>query len=251
MIKAVIFDLDGTLYVGDSPVPGAAKKLAALRGQGLKVLFLTNAAIRSRPGIAKRLDGMGFEAHKEEVYSSAYVLARYIKENHPGKTVYVVGERGMYEELEELGIKVVEEGADIVAVGLDRELTYGKIAKALTNILGGAVLMATNPDPTYPTEEGPRPGAGAVVAAIENASGRKAHVIGKPNPYTLELIKSEHGLSNEEILIVGDRLDTDIKFARDCRVRSALVLSGSAKEEEIKEIKPDYVFRTVAELTLR
>lgn len=250
MIKAVLFDLDGTLYVGDTPVPGAAEKVRELRSKGARVLFLTNAAVRSRKGIAERLAAMGFDAKKGEVYSSAYVLARYLAENHPGKSVFVVGERGMSEELAETGIGVVERGADIVAAGLDREFTYARLAAALTELENGAELVATNPDATYPTEAGIRPGAGAIVAAIEAASGKRAHVVGKPNPYTLELIKAEQKLENEEILMVGDRIETDIKFAKDCRIKSALVLSGVAKKEDVGEVAPDYIFRSVADLSL-
>ncbi len=249
-VKAVIFDLDGTLYIGNTPVPGAAEKVAELRSKGVKVIYLTNAAIRSRKGIAERLRRMGFGAEEGEIYSSAYVLARYVKESHPGKKVFVVGEDGMAEELRLANVAVVEEGADIVAAGLDRKYDYSRLSRALRELLGGASLIASNMDATFPTEAGPLPGAGAIVASIEQASGMKAHVIGKPNPYTLELIKSEHGISNDDILMVGDRLETDIKFARDCRVRSALVLTGATKEDEIKEIRPDYIFKSVSELSL-
>jgi 4-nitrophenyl phosphatase len=250
MIDAVIFDLDGTLYVGRTPVPGAPEKVEELRRQGKKILFLTNAATRSRESVAHKLRGMGFRAEKGEIYCSAYVLARYVAENHPGKKVFVVGEEGIAEELHGLGIKTVESKADIVAAGLDRSFTYEKLSKALAELERGAVFLASNMDATYPTESGPMPGAGAIVAAIGFASGKKAHVVGKPNPYVLELIKSEQGLSNERIMIVGDRIETDIKFARDCRIKSALVLSGSSKKSDIKEVKPDRIFRSVAEFSL-
>jgi len=250
MIEAVIFDLDGTLYVGGTAVPGAVKKLEELRSQGTKVLFLTNSASRNREGVALKLSSMGYTAHKEEVYCGSYLLARYIAEKHPGKKVFVVGDKGMSDELDEAGVETVEKGADIVAAGLDHAFTYEKISKALNELRKGAIFIASNTDPTYPTEKGDMPGAGAIVGSIECASGIKPHVIGKPNCYALDLIKKNCNLRNDEIMMVGDRLDTDIEFAKKCGIKSALVFSGDCKEKDIGETVPDYVFRSVAELTL-
>ena len=254
MIKAVIFDLDGTLYVGKTPVPGAAEKLRELRQNGVKVLFLTNAATKSRADVALKLSMMGFEARKEEVYGGAYMLARYIALNHKGKAAFIVGEKGIADEFSEAGITVAGGGtpgnAGIVAVGLDRMFTYDKLAKAHIALSKGAVFLASNYDHTYPTEAGPLPGAGTIVQAIEFSSGKKAHIVGKPNTFVMELITKEKKLKKEEMLMVGDRLDTDIMFARNCGIKSALVLTGNTKKEEIREIKPDFVFESVADLVL-
>jgi HAD superfamily hydrolase (TIGR01457 family) len=249
MIKAVIFDLDGTLYLGKTPLKGAAEKLAGLRERGIKVLFLTNAATRSRANVALKLSNMGFGAVKNEVYCGAYALARYIAQNHRGKKVYFVGEAGIEDEFREAGI-ASSETADIVAVGLDRQFNYDKLCKAHVNISRGALFLASNNDHTYPTESGHLPGAGAIVAAIEFASGKRPYIVGKPNPFLLELMMKEHKLSKDEMLIVGDRLDTDIMFAKNCGIKSALVLSGSTKKEDIKNIKPDFVFDDVTRLSL-
>ncbi|MDD5340062.1 MAG: HAD-IIA family hydrolase [Candidatus ainarchaeum sp.] len=250
MIKAVIFDLDGTLYRGKTPLPGAAETLDALRGRGVKALFLTNAATMGRAEVAAKLNGMGLRAKKEDVYCGAYLLARYIAQNHKGNPVYVVGEKGIFDELKEMGITTVEEGAGVVAVGLDRRFTYDKLAKAHLALKRGAVFLASNTDATFPVEGGELPGAGGMVAAIEKVSGKRPHVTGKPNPYVMELIEKEHGLKKQEIMVVGDRLETDIAFARNCGVKSALVLSGASKKEDIREngMRPDYVFGSVAEL---
>lgn len=250
MIGAAIFDLDGTLYVGGTAVPGAVKKLEELRSKGIKVLFLTNSASRNREGVALKLSGMGYEAHKEEVYCGSYLLARHIADKHPGKKVFAVGDKGVSDELQEAGVEIVEEGADIVAAGLDHSFTYEKLSRALKELRKGAAFIASNMDPTYPTEKGDMPGAGAIVTSIECASGIKPHVVGKPNCYALDLIKKNCNLSNDEIMMVGDRLDTDIEFARNCGIKSALVLSGDCKKSDIKGIVPDYVFQSVAELTL-
>jgi HAD superfamily hydrolase (TIGR01457 family) len=249
MNKAVIFDLDGTLYVGKTPVPGAAERLTELRAKGIRVLFLTNAATRSRANVALKLKNMGFAAEKNEVYCGAFILARYISQNHKGKRVYVVGEKGIFDEFSEAGIPFGDD-ASIVAVGLDRDFTYEKLAKAHLHLSRGAVFLASNNDHTYPTETGHLPGAGSIVAAIQFASEKKPYIVGKPNPFVLEIIKKEHRLKNDEIMMVGDRMDTDITFAKNCGIRSSLVLTGTAKKDDIKEVKPDYVFESVAQLKI-
>ena len=249
MIKAVIFDLDGTLYLGKTPIKGAAAKLAGLRKGGTKVLFLTNAATRSRESVAEKLRGMGFEARKEEVYCGAYILARYVALHHPGKKVYVVGEKGIFDEFSEAGIPFGEPG-QIVAAGLDRDLTYEKLCKAHTAISNGALFLASNYDHTYPTESGHLPGAGSLVAALEFSTGKKAKVVGKPDPFVMEIIKEDHALKESEIMMVGDRMDTDMAFARSCLVRAVLVLSGSTKRKDVGGTPPDEIIRDVTELNL-
>jgi 4-nitrophenyl phosphatase len=250
MIKAVIFDLDGTVYLGNTLVPGAVEKVEELRKKGITVIFFTNAGTRSRKGVAMKLEGMGMRTEPGRIYCGAYLLARYIEEKHKGMKAFVIGERGILEECEELGVPLTESGADIVAVGLDRAFDYRKLAKALAELGGGAILLASNKDATYPTESGPMPGAGSLVAAVEFASGKPAEVVGKPNKYSLKLIEKEHSLKPGEIIIVGDRLDTDIKYAKECGIRSALVLTGASKKSDIKDIKPDFIFPSVAEFEL-
>jgi 4-nitrophenyl phosphatase len=259
-IKAVIMDLDGTLYRGKTPLPGAAEALDALRRRGVKVLFLTNSATRSRADVAAKLDSIGLHAVKEDVYCGAYLLASYIAQNHRGKAAYVVGEKGIFDEFRVAGVQAIntvagagrEEAAKagIVAVGLDRNFSYDKLAKAHAALRNGAAFLASNSDATYPVEGGELPGAGGMVAAIEAVSGKKAHVVGKPNPYVMELIEKAHGLKRREILVVGDRLETDITFAKNCGVKSALVLSGASKISDMREngMRPDYVFGSVQEL---
>ena len=256
MIKAVIFDLDGTLYRGKTVIPGAVEKVAELRKAGKKVFFLTNAATKSRTDVAAKLSDMGFDARKGEVVCGAYLLARYISTNHRGKKVFVVGERGIFDEFAEAGIAVESgENASIVAVGLDRALTYEKLCRAHVNIRRGAIFLASNNDHVYPVEGGDLPGAGSIVAAIEFATRKKPHIIGKPNPYALELLMKETKLKRDEIIMVGDRLDIDIAFAKNCGIKSALVLTGTAKKGEIEGKKkaglaPDYVIASVASLKI-
>jgi phosphoglycolate/pyridoxal phosphate phosphatase family enzyme len=250
MIKAVIFDLDGTLYIDDTAIEGAPETLERLRSSGIKVLFFTNAGTKSRADRAEVLNRIGLKASKDEVYCTSYFVARYLKEKHEGKKAFVVGERGIFDEMEEFGVKHTEEDADVVIVGLDRQFSYEKLAKASGEVQKGAVLIASNKDATFPSEKGLLPGAGSVVAAVEKASGKEAYEIGKPNCYALEIIKKDTGLSNEEIMMVGDRLETDIAFANRCGIKSALVLSGVSKRSDIKEIEPDYIFESIADFSL-
>lgn len=256
MIKAAIFDLDGTLYRGKTAIPGAVEKVAELRKAGKKVFFLTNAATKSRTDVAAKLSGMGFEARKAEVVCGAYLLAMHISANHPGKKAYVVGERGIFDEFMEAEVPTTAgEDADIVAVGLDRAFTYEKLCGAHINLRKGAIFLASNNDHAYPTEHGDLPGAGSILAAIEYASRKKPHIIGKPNPYALELIMKENRLGCGEIIMVGDRHDIDIAFAKNCGIKSALVLTGTTKKEDIERkgkagLTPDYVLASVADLRI-
>lgn len=249
MIKAVIFDLDGTLYIGKTPLDGVVEKLDELRTRGIKILFLTNAATRSRSSIAEKLTKIGIKAEKNEVFSGSYLLARYISKNHKCKKVYPVGEFGLLEELKEAEVALAEQ-ADVVAVGLDREFNYDKLARAHINIMNGAEFIVSNNDHTYPTENGTMPGAGCMVSAIRFSTEKTPFVVGKPNPYAIELIMTEHDLKKSEMLMVGDRIDTDIEFAANARIKSALVLSGSGRKEDIKKVKPDFIFQSVASLSL-
>ncbi len=249
-LDAAVFDLDGTLLLGKTPIRGALETVAALRKSGVKTMYLTNAGTRSRQGVADKLNALGFPAEKDEVYCGSYILARYIMEKHAGKTVFPVGEPGLSEELERNGIQVDESGKDcgIVAVCLDRTLTYEKLGKAHVLLRKGALFLATNKDHIFPTESGTMPGAGAIVAALEFSSERTPYVVGKPNPMAFELMKAEHHIESGRTVMVGDRLDTDIAFARNCGMKSALVLTGNSKKADIGDLKPDFVLDSVADL---
>ncbi len=250
MINTVIFDLDGTILLGSTPIEGAVDAVKSLRTQGKRVLFLTNAASYSRRNLAIRLANIGFGTAPEETYGGAYLLAKYISRNHKGKRVYVIGEKGIFDEFADASVPVANEqgtDADIVAVGLDRQLTYEKMATAHNAIRRGALFITSNTDNTWPTERGTLPGTGAIVAALECSTGKRPYVVGKPNSYAFEIMEKEHSLKKSEVLMVGDRVDTDIVFAKNAGIRSALVnnvgtITGA--------FKPDYLLGKISEFNL-
>jgi 4-nitrophenyl phosphatase len=247
-IRNVIFDMDGVMYVGRTAVPGAAETVAYLRENGVKVFFLTNNAERMKEEFTQKLNSFGIGAKDEEVYSSGYGAARYVKEKFPGKTVFAFS-RGTKAEMQRQGIELdLSEKAQVVVAGLDLQINYEKLVASFRAIIGGAEFIATNEDMAFPVEDGLKPGAGLIVAGLAASTGRKPINVGKPEPYILDTILREHGLSKEETMMVGDRLETDILMAKREGVKSMLVLSGVSCEKDAtdKGLVPDYLVESVA-----
>jgi phosphoglycolate/pyridoxal phosphate phosphatase family enzyme len=254
----LIFDLDGVVYLGDTPIPGAIPALHDLAAAGHRLFFLTNNSTRSRRSYAEKLTRMGFPTEPEQVMTSAYATGLYLQSiSAAGKTVYVVGESGLCEEMERAGLRVLtlEDAtpADYVVAGLDRDLTYAKLSRAHHEItVNGATFIATNRDSTYPMETAEIPGGGAIVAPIEVSSGVRGATIGKPEPHTWQRILDAAGARSNEALMVGDRPDTDIFGARRIGIPTALVLSGVTRAEEVAglapEQQPDHVLADLAAL---
>jgi phosphoglycolate/pyridoxal phosphate phosphatase family enzyme len=260
ILRLVILDLDGVIYRGNQPLPGAVESVAWLRERGHQVYFLTNNSTLSRSQYARRLKGMGIPAREEEIMTSAYATARYLareKERRNGARVLVVGEQGLEEELRAAELEVVRElgdgGVDFVVVGMDRGFGYQQLHDAQQAILRGAEFIATNRDATYPVENGGvMPGGGSIVAAIAAASGKEPLLIGKPERPTVEAILEASGAAANEALIVGDRLDTDIALGRRVGLWTALVLTGVSSREEAEltapALRPHWVLQGVKEL---
>jgi 4-nitrophenyl phosphatase len=254
-LAAVVLDLDGVLYRGDTAISGAQKTVAWLRRQGLQVFFLTNNSTQTRADYVAVLGKMGIPCEKADIFSSSYAAALHLGCKN-GQTALVVGEGGLAKELRAAGLKVIrrarEGKADFVVVGMDRRLTYNKIADAQCAIMGGAKFIATNRDPVYPVEHGLIPGGGTIVAAIETASLTEPLVIGKPSPFMLKLLLKRAGLKPNQALMVGDRMDTDILSAKRAGVNSVLVLTGVTCREEAGRAKgmlrPHWVIDSIADL---
>lgn len=253
-IKNFVVDLDGVVYLLDTPIPENISFLHLLRSRGFRIAFLSNNTFLPREGYAAKLERMGVEAKVEEIFTSAFVTAGYLKRERPGGRVYAIGEQGLREELRRAGLRLLSrfspQGADFVVVGLDRHFTFQKMKTALDFLLQGAQLVGTNPDPTYPTESGLIPGAGAILAGLERASGKSARVIGKPSPDILLFLLDTLGFRREETAIIGDRIDTDVLLGKNCGVFTILVLTGVSEREEVSSspVRPDVVVNTLGEL---
>lgn len=252
--KGIIFDIDGVLYKGHTPIEGAPRALSALRNMGLKLFFLTNNSTKTREENVKKFEGMGIRAEKEEIYCSAHETALYLKEKYKKGSALVIGGDGLSEELRRAGIKVSNKtNADFVVVGLDRNFNYNKLSDAMEAIKNGALFIATNADPTFPVEDRLLPGCGVMVAALSECTGKQPDVvIGKPNPYMLARIINESRLKRSELALVGDRLDIDIAAANKAGVYSVCVLTGITSRKDALsakgEKKPKLILKSVKEL---
>lgn len=255
MIRHVVMDMDGVVYRGDVPVPGAIETMEALRHQGISVAFLTNNASRHRVELVEKLLQMGLLCRLEQMWGSAYTTARYLATEAPDAKIFAVGMPGMIREFEEAGLTVIfdHEEATHVVVGLDRDFTYQTLTRAHRAICQGAVFIATNADVTFPDSPTTTvPGAGALVAALQASTGVAPKVIGKPQPTGLALIAASWGVGPASIVAVGDRLDTDIAAAKAFGCVAALVLTGIANRADAERAtglhKPDVVLQDLTEL---
>ncbi|MCL6520353.1 MAG: phosphoglycolate/pyridoxal phosphate family phosphatase [Armatimonadetes bacterium] len=257
-LRTFVFDLDGVIYRGEQLLPGVAETIETLRRFGHQVYFFTNNSTKTREQYVDKLHRMGILVDKAQIMTSGYATSLYFCEHGAkGKSVYLIGEPGLRQVLIEAGMRIVEnipeEKADYVVVGWDKGFNYEKITKALWAIRGGAEFIATNRDATYPLEGGQVvPGAGAMVAAVEAATGVTPRVIGKPETYAVRKLFEVAGASLEDSVIVGDRLDTDILVGKRLGITTILVLTGISTEKDVevapKEIKPDFVVKTLPEI---
>ncbi len=255
VIKALIIDLDGVVYRGNTAIPGVQKAIEELKSIG-KLLFLTNNATLTRADYVKKLDRMGIKTSVNEILTSAYAAAVYLERDGKGSKVYAIGEKGLKSELKAKGFKLLSlkkaEDADYVVVGLDRKFNYKKLTAGLKAILKGAKFIATNTDATWPYEKGVLPGAGSMVAALEACSKVKPIVIGKPSRIIMEIALEMLEVSSSEVLVVGDRLETDILAGKLINAKTALVLTGVTSVKDVEKapdkMKPDLVVQSLAHL---
>lgn len=249
---AFIFDLDGTILLGETLLPTARATVAALRARGCAVLFLTNNTTSRASDYAAKLSRLGLAAHEEEVVTAAHVLVELLKAA-PGARLQVIGERPLVDELEEAGFSITTEAreTDVVVASFDRTFSYRKLEQAFRALRAGARFIATNADRFRPTQEGGEPDAAAIIAAIEACSSVKCEtIVGKPSEATAALLLHRLESPANRCLLVGDRLETDILLAFRAGFASALVLTGatSAAEANRSDIQPTYVLHRLADL---
>jgi phosphoglycolate/pyridoxal phosphate phosphatase family enzyme len=248
-----IFDLDGTIYLGDILLPGAAELLAALRAEGRRVAFLSNNPTKTREQYVTKLQGMGLQADLGEVVNSSHVMVQWLLEHAPGATLFVCGEAPLIGELEAAGFRMSEraDAIDIVVASFDRTFVYQKLQVAFDAIRAGARLVATNPDRFCPVPGGGEPDAAAIIAAIEACTNTRCEVnVGKPSPIMARTVSAMLGLPPERCIMVGDRLMTDIAMGAQAGMATALVLTGDSARADLPGApeQPTYVIDGLLEL---
>jgi len=245
-----LIDMDGVIYRGHELIPGADRFIQELRSEKVPFLFLTNNSQRARRDIATRLQRLGMEVEEEHVYTCAMATARFLAQQKPGGTAYVIGEGGLLTALDGQGFSIVDHDPDYVVVGEGRTFSFEMAEAALNMINNGAKLVATNLDPNCPTRDGSRPGCGALVAMLESASGIKAFSVGKPSPVMMRAARKELGLMTDQTVMIGDTMDTDMLGAVQLGFRSVLVLTGTTRESDLSRyaFRPDLVVDSIADL---
>ena len=256
MFKGFIFDLDGTVYRSDKLIPGAEGVIRRLRENKRKVVFLSNKPIQTREDYASKLTRLGVPTQPDEVINSTFVMTHYLKKNAPQARLFVVGETPFVEELRRAGFKITDDPKQVeyVVVAFDRTFDYGKLNIAFQAIRLGAHFVATNPDRTCPVEEGEIPDCAGMIAAIEAVTGKKVEiVVGKPSPIMIQAALEVTGLMPGDCILIGDRLETDIKMGKESGMATGIVLTGVTDEKTLEGIKhtslqPDFVFQSIADV---
>jgi NagD protein len=263
-IDGFIFDLDGTVYLGDKALPGAAACIAELRRRGKRLLFVSNKPLEPGRAYAEKLTRLGIPAGEGDIITSAFVLGYHLSQAAPGLRCYVIGEHSLRQELRGHGLQVCDDldgqdpqgiidphGIDAVVVAFDRTLDYRKLNTAYQALMRGARFYATNADKICPLPGGGIPDAGATIAALEHITGRQVELVaGKPSRLIMQVAAQRLGLEPERILMTGDRLETDILMGQQAGMLTAVVLTGVTRREHLLGLgsPPDYVLENLGEL---
>ncbi len=252
--KAFIFDLDGTIYLGERLIGGADEVVRVLRERGRRVVFLSNKPTDTRETYAAKLTRLGVPATAEDVINSSLIATRYLLRRMPGARLHVIGEPPLVEELKRAGFAMARrpEETDAVVIALDRTLDYAKLHFAHHAVRHhGAPMIATNPDAFCPADGDEYPDAGGTMALLEVTTGKRVEVVvGKPSPIMVEGILSHLAVPAGACLMVGDRLETDVRMGREAGMGTALVLTGATTraQAEASALKPDYVLESVRDI---
>ncbi len=253
LYRGYAVDLDGTVYLGDTLIPGADRAIEALRRAGARVVFLSNNPLYTREDYAAKLTRLGIPTHPEDVINSSLVLVRHLSTTAAGARLFVIGEDSVKRELAAAGFTLVErpEEVDYVVACFDRTFDYRKLKVGFDALRRQARFIATNRDPYCPTPDGGLPDAGAIVAALEAATGRSLElVVGKPSPIMARVLLERLGTPREETLVVGDRWETDVQLGKAMGSPTALVLTGATSPEALDRCPqpPDYVLESLADV---
>ena len=250
MAHGLLIDMDGVIYGGDIMIPGADMFIAKLLKDNVPFMFMTNNSQRSRLDSVRKLDKLGIKVKEEHVYTSAMATGKFLASQIPGGTAYVLGEGGLLSSLHENGISLVNSDPDFVVLGEGRNFTLEMVTKAVDMILAGAKFVITNRDPSPKKKGWDNLGIAATSAMIEEATGVKAFVVGKPSPVMMRSARKALGLETAETTIIGDTMDTDIRGGVQMGYKTILVLSGVTKRENLSRyaFKPDLVVDSVNDI---
>jgi NagD protein len=242
--------MDGVLVHEEVAIPGAAEFVRRLRDRARPFLLLTNNSIFTPRDLCARLARAGIDVPEESIWTSALATAQFLDQQRPGGTAYVVGEAGLTTAMHAIGYVLSERSPDYVVLGETRTYSFEAITTAIRLIAGGARFIATNPDPTGPSTQGPIPATGSVAALITRATGVQPYFVGKPNPLMMRSALNRIDAHSESTVMVGDRMDTDIVAGLEAGMRTVLVLTGSTRPEAVERFpyRPTHVRESVADL---
>ncbi len=248
--KAFLIDMDGVINRGSSLIPGSLQFVDRLLRNNFKFLFLTNNSYYTPQQLNRNLCNLGIEVGEDHFYTSAMAVASFLLYQKPGCSAYVIGGKGLLVELEKANITITSDNPDYVIVGETEKYDYAKIIEATLLIGEGARFIATNPDITGPTERGPVPACGALVAPIEKVTGMAPYFLGKPNPAMMYWARKKLGVHSASCFMIGDRMDTDIIAGIESGMTTCLVLSGITTREMAHRFpyQPDYIFNNIGEI---
>lgn len=241
--KGYLIDLDGTIYLGEAPIPAGKRFVEQLQQRGLPYLFVTNNTTKTPETVQQRLANQ-FDIHVpvQTIYTATLATIDYMKEKELGNQVYVIGESGLKEAILAAGFEWNEENPQYVVVGLDSDLTYEKLTVATLAIHNGAHFIGTNPDKNIPTERGLLPGGGSVAAFIASSTQQEPHFIGKPNAYIMNRAIERLNVPKKDVIMVGDNYETDILAGIHNDIDTLLVLSGFTSKETSQMVSPQPTF---------
>lgn len=250
--KNYLMDMDGVLVRGRTAIPGAQEFIDRLNALGLEYLVLTNNPMYTPRDLAHRLQSSGLQVMAERIFTSALATARFINSQRPNGKAFVIGESGLTDAVHSVGYVMTETEPDYVVLGETHGYNISQITKAVRLIAGGARFVATNPDPSGPSEDGLVPACGAMAALVEKATGVAPFFVGKPNPLMMRSALNYLGAHSEETIMIGDRMDTDIVGAVSSGTDTALVLTGVTRREEVDRYpyQPTYILGSIAEMEI-
>jgi NagD protein len=249
-IRSWLMDMDGVLVHEQSAIPGAGPFLARLRELGLPFLVLTNNSIYTRRDLAARLRAIGLDVPEEAIWTSALATADFLQRQRPNGTAFVIGEAGLTTALHDAGYTLSDRSPDYVVLGETRTYSFERITLAIRLIVNGARFIATNPDPTGPSAEGPLPATGSVAALISRATGVDPYFVGKPNPLMMRSALNALDAHSETSAMVGDRMDTDVVSGLEAGMHTVLVLTGITQREQAERYpyRPSRIVDSIADL---